>query len=163
MLAGHVLDMKRQHCSVACILLHITLDQIHRHILSGKQPQAPVMLCGILLRPILSLDREELALALREYHSVASELTGDWEAKENELLRPYIQEKCRAYILDEAQRLGLTNFECFVRLKWRDESWVPYEITLTGNASDQVKKKLGERLDAELGVPAERQFWNAVN
>ena len=122
-----------------------------------------VMLCGILLRPILSLEREELALALREYHSVASELTGDWEAKENELLRPYIQEKCRAYILDEAQRLGLTNFECFVRLKWRDESWVPYEITLTGNASDQVKKKLGERLDAELGVPAERQFWNAVN
>ncbi len=122
-----------------------------------------VMLCGILLRPILALDRDELALALREYHSLAAELTGDWEAKENQLLRPYIQEKCRAYILDEAQRLGLTDFECAVRLKWRDESWVPYEITLTGKASDQQKKKLGERLDAELGVPVERQFWNADN
>ena len=120
-----------------------------------------VMLAGILLRPILILDRDELALALSEYHSSSAEIVGDWETKENELLRPFIEERCRAYILDEAKSLGLTGLDCAVHLKWRDESWVPYEITLKGNASDPQKKRLGERLDAALGVPKERQYWDA--
>ena len=120
-----------------------------------------VMLAGILLRPILVLDRDELALSMSEYRSTTAEITGDWEAKENELLRPFIEEQCRAYILDEAQSLGLTGLDCAVRLKWRDESWVPYEITLKGHASESEMKRLGERLDAELGVPKERQHWDA--
>ena len=120
-----------------------------------------LMLLGIILRPLLRMDRDELALAMSQYHINSSKLSGDLEAKEKELLRSYIQERCRAYILDEARNLGLDNMDCRVKLKWRDESWVPYEIEITGNFSEPERKKLSERMDAELGVPLERQHWNA--
>lgn len=118
-----------------------------------------VMLSGIMLHPILDLDRSEFALAISQYHINAAKISGDLEAEEKELLRPYIQERCRAYILDEALNLGLDCFDCKVKLKWRDESWVPYEIVMTGTVSETDRKTLGERLYAELGVPPERQYW----
>ena len=119
-----------------------------------------VMLAGVMLSPVLRVDRELLASALTEYRLTAAELTQDVEARENALMRTYIQDRCRAYILDEAQRLGITDLRCSVRVKWRDESWVPFEVTLHTAAPREARQRLGDYLDGELGIPPERQRWN---
>ena len=119
-----------------------------------------VMLAGILLSPILRSDRESLSRALAEYRQTEAELTSDVEEREARLVRTYIQEQCRAYILDEAQLLGITDLSCTVRAKWRDESWVPYEVTLITDAPADARRRLEDYLDGELGIPPERQRWN---
>ncbi len=119
-----------------------------------------VMLAGVMLSPVLRLDREHLASALTEYRLTAAELTQDVETRENALMRTYIQDRCRAYILDEAQRLGISDLSCSVRVKWRDESWVPFEVTLRTAASRDLRRQLEEYLDGELGIPPERQRWD---
>ena len=119
-----------------------------------------VMLSGIMLSPAVRLDRDVLSSALSRYRDTAEELTDDLEYRENRLIRTYIQERCAAYILDEAQLLGITDLSCTVKVKWRDESWVPYEVSLITDASAEERRRLGDYLDGELGIPEERQRWN---
>ena len=118
------------------------------------------MLACMLLSPALKMDRDAFSRALAEQRALTAELTEDLEGREKQLLRPYIQEQCAAYILDEAQRLGITDLRCSVRVKWRDESWVPFEVTLHTAAPREARQRLGDYLDGELGIPPERQRWN---
>ena len=119
-----------------------------------------VMLAGVMLSPLVRADREILADALAGYRQTAEELTAEVENREDRLVRTYIQEQCRAYILDEAQLLAITDLSCTVRVKWRDESWVPWEATLITDASAGQRQRLADYLDGELGIPRERQHWN---
>lgn len=118
------------------------------------------MLCGVMLNPVLTLDRDILSRAFSEYRSTETELLEGLEEREKELLRPYIEERTQAYILDEAQTLGIRELSCAVTVKWREGSWVPYEVELTGSATAQQRRLLEEKIDAELGIPAERQRWH---
>jgi len=119
-----------------------------------------VMLAGIMLSPVVSVDRSIFSSALADYRQTTEQLTADLEAQENQLVRTYIQEQCRAYILDEAQLLGITDLSCTVKVKWRDESWVPYEVILYTGAPAEDRRRLEDYLDGELGIPEERQHWN---
>lgn len=119
-----------------------------------------LMLCGVMLHPVVNLDREILSRALAEYRSTETELLEGLEEREKELLRPYIEEKTQSYILDEAQTLGIGDVSCAVTVKWREGSWVPYEVELRGCFTAEQRRLLGDRIDAELGIPTERQHWN---
>ena len=119
-----------------------------------------VMLSGIMLSPAVRLDRDVLSSALSRYRDTAEELTDDLEYRENRLIRTYIQERCAAYILDEAQLLGITDLSCTVKVKWRDESWIPWEAELQTAADPELRRRLGDYLNGELGIPEERQRWN---
>ena len=119
-----------------------------------------VMLSGIMLSPAVRLDRDVLSSALSRYRDTAEELTDDLEYRENRLIRTYIQERCAAYILDEAQLLGITDLSCTVKVKWRDESWIPWEAELQTAADPEQRRRLGDYMNGELGIPEERQRWN---
>lgn len=119
-----------------------------------------IMLMAMLLSPVLTADRTVFSYALSDYRKTVAELSQDLESQEKQLLRVYIQEQCQAYILDEARSLGLTQLQATVQVKWGDESWVPNEVTLTGELTPEQKARLSGFLDAELGIPAERQHWN---
>ena len=119
-----------------------------------------VMLLSMLLSPVLRADPGVLAAASADYRSTAAKLTEDMEAQEKQLLRVYIQQQTAAYIVDEAQRMGAEDLKAEVLAKWREESWVPYEVSLSGTVSPEIRKRLSEYLRAELGIPAERQRWD---
>ena len=119
-----------------------------------------VMLLSVLLSPVLEADLDALSTAAADYRTTAARLTADVEGQEKQLLRVYIQQQTGAYILDEARRLGAGELQAEVQAKWRDESWVPYEVTISGALSPEIKARLGEYLRSELGIPAERQRWN---
>ena len=119
-----------------------------------------VMMLSMLLSPILRADPGVLADASADYRSTVTKLTEDMEAQEKQLLRVYIQRQTAAYILDEAQRIGVTDLKAEVLAKWRGESWVPDEVYLSGTVSPEEKKRLSGYLSTELGIAAERQHWN---
>ena len=119
-----------------------------------------IVVLGMLLSPILRADSLTFSQALSEYHATVSELTEDLGAQEKQLLRSYIEQRTEAYILDEANFLKIDDPEITVRTKWRDESWVPYEVLIKGTASPEERAALQRFLETELGIPPERQHWN---
>lgn len=119
-----------------------------------------VMLMGFLLNPIAKADGTAFSYALADYRRMTAELTQDMEAEEKQLLRAYIEQKCGAYILDEAQALGMTDLEAQVYASWENESWIPKEVHFKGQCSDGQRAQLTGFVEAELGIPRERQIWN---
>lgn len=119
-----------------------------------------VMLAAVLASPLLRADIPTLALSMAEYRRTAAELTEGAEAAEKQLLREHIEDQCAAYILREAHTLGAEELRVTVRTKWRDENWVPYEARVEGVLSAEVKNALGAYMEAELGIPRERQSWD---
>ncbi len=94
-------------------------------------------------------DRERAETAVREGLSASERL-----------LRPVIEERCAAYISDRARELGLPLRAVSVSAEWRDEDdcWIPREAYLEGE--EACRQRLAPLLEAELGIPEERQYWN---
>ena len=121
------------------------------------------LICGlvltlVLISPLARPNREDYALSLAAYHMRISDLTEELQETEKRLNRMYIEERCAAYILDEAHALGLEG-RVEVRAKWRDDCWVPWEARLYIKADNENKRRLTARLEGELGIAAERQTW----
>jgi len=112
-----------------------------------------------LISPLARPDLDDYALSLAGYHESVLALTEDLNEQEKRLERLYIEEGCAAYILDEAHALGLEG-RVEVRAKWRDDCWVPWEVQLYMNASEESRQRLAARLEGELGITAERQSWH---
>lgn len=115
-----------------------------------------LLLLSALLGPLQGMDWTEYALALRETKESAKALSREIEEQNQSLARLYIEEECEAYILDEARKLGLEG-RAEVRAKWMDNAFLPWEVTLSfGEAANT--RALSARIEAELGIPTERQY-----
>ena len=73
------------------------------------------------------------------------------------LERTYIEEQCAAYILAKAGQVGAEVESVSVRAQWDDGAlvWYPREAVMTGRYSEA----LARAVEAELGIPPERQSW----
>lgn len=123
------------------------------------------LLCGVmlsvtLLGPVMSADLPSLAFSMSEYRRTTAELTQDAQAAGNQLLRQCMEEQCAAYVLSKAHTLGIEDLRVAVKTQWRDEYWVPYEAQLKGKLSTEDRYRLAAYMEAELGIPGERQYWN---
>ena len=130
----------------------------------GSTGRVTRLSCGLLLGmvlfgPLLRLNMDEYAVSLASYRKRSAEISGALEETEKLLDRLYIEDACEAYILDEAQTLGLEG-SVEVRAKWRDSCWVPWEAELSLGGGAEGKKKLRAAMEAELGIPLERQNWH---
>lgn len=145
--------------TAACLVSSCARALVHR----GAAARMTRLVCALvvllsLLSPLGELDMEEYAFSLAEYRNRRDELTAELEENERRLQRLYIEQECAAYILDEAEKLGLAG-RAEVRAAWRDELWVPQEVMLHIKADTQQRAALSQRISAELGIPAERQVW----
>ncbi len=119
-----------------------------------------VMLMAALLSPLLKLDPDALSLSLASYRETVALLTEDLETQQNQLMRSYIEEQCAAYILDEAQILGIADGRVEVKAKWAGDSWIPCEATMTMPLTADQQRQLSNWMAAQLGITEERQYWN---
>lgn len=113
----------------------------------------------VMLQPLLRLDpdsyAENLALYREEYASLGAAAREDADR----LTRTIIEDECAAYILDKANALGVPVVRASVRAHWSGESWVPYEAEVTLHAGADGSA-LARAMEAELGIPRERQEWS---
>ena len=118
------------------------------------------VMLGLLISPLLNADREAFSDTMSGYRAAAATVTEDAAEREKQLLRTYIEQKCAAYILDEAAALGAELSSAAVRARWNGEYWVPREAYLNGNVTPEQRVRLSGCLESELGIPPERQHWN---
>lgn len=120
-----------------------------------------LVMAAALLSPVLSVDMESLPQALARYSEAAERYAGSAEETADRLNRTIIEGECETYILDKAAVLGLEGCEVSVTARWSDEGfWYPWECRLS--CSDGDRESLSRLIEAELGIAAERQSWEAA-
>lgn len=124
------------------------------------------MVCGLvlilsILQPLVGSDLGSMSLDISEYRRQAEEITGSAAQKENGLSRAIIEEELNAYILDKAAGLQIPLQAVSVVMKWGEgDCWYPHEVSLTGVLPLREKERLTAEIEAELGIPRERQYWS---
>ncbi len=110
-----------------------------------------------LVSPVLEIDLDDLAVGFAEYEQMAESVVEQSEEETKMLNRTYIEEKYEAYILDKAAATGATVQEVSVTARWDEEAlvWYPWQAVLSG----VYDEALSQTIEAELGIPAERQEW----
>ncbi len=131
----------------------------------GRVRQATRFVCALvcmlsLLKPLLRLDEERTLLpALDDYRAEAEALTAAGEEAAKNEQRLLIERECAAYILDEAEALGLTVGGASVLARWNaDEGvWQPAYATVEA----AYNAALSAAIETRLGIPKEAQRWRA--
>lgn len=133
----------------------------------GKVKNVLKLLCGIVLiiamiNPILKQDFLNMSMDMSEYRKQADEIIGKSKENENSLSRTIIEDELETYILDKAKSLNVELKSVEVTVKWGDEGcWYPYEVSLKADIPEREKYLISNSIEAELGVPSERQYWSS--
>ena len=139
--------------------LHLCPEGGVRQILS--------ILCAALLalsvlRSFREIDYEAFALKTAKLRETELSISRESERASQKLNRLFIEEEYAAYVRNRAEQLGVGDVKIEVQVQWAYEGlWVPCASQITGNVGPQEKAELGRMLREELGIPAERQVWDA--
>lgn len=121
------------------------------------------MLCGIIcaltvVSPLLEADLNILSAQMAAYGQRARIIAREAEEESKMMERTYIEEQCAAYILAKGRELQAEVERVSVRAVWDDAGlvWYPWEVEISGLYS----AALSSAVEAELGVPPQRQTWS---
>lgn len=109
-----------------------------------------------MLQPLSQLKLpalQEVTDRLRTEGSLAADLGEEMASQEQ--IR-CITQSLQTYILDKAEALGLT---LTVELNLEEESYLPCQVVLSGEAAPLAKQRLTEQLVQELGIAKEEILW----
>lgn len=132
----------------------------------GKVRRVLRLVCGVvmaaaLLSPAAELDFDAYSRALARYGEEARRTAEGAQEEARELNRSVIEAECAAYILDKAEALGLGACEAAVQADWDAEGfWVPRRCSVRRTGGYDAA--LSAAIEAELGIPAERQEWGEL-
>jgi hypothetical protein len=133
----------------------------------GRVRSVMRLVCGAvmiiaLIKPVIEFDFDAYSIGLARYRADMEHITASARETSDRLQRTIIEEECSAYILDKAHILGLDCTKAEVTVKWGDEGyWYPYEAHLQINGPQEQLNRLAGLIEAELGIPRERQHWSS--
>ena len=145
--------------SILCgVALSLTPEGSGRRVMSFA---CSLALLSCVLGGIKTLDWDVYSMEISRYRESEQTFLEQSGEIRDDLDRRVIEAECRAYVLEQAVRLGIPIRDAAVRVDWSTEGlWVPYKATVYGNLTDQEKGRLARILETELGIPGERQEWN---
>jgi len=132
----------------------------------GRVRSITKLVCGIvaiiaLIKPVAGFDFGAYSMNLAQYREAMAGREEKLQNTNERLLRAIIEEECAAYILDKAQVLSVDTELVAVTAKWGDEGfWYPYEVRLELRSGEGERERLAALIEAELGIPRERQYWS---
>ena len=127
--------------------------------LAGVACTAALLLC--LASAVRGMEMKAYSLELSRYRELGAELSARGEEARDRLDRSVIEAEYGTYISDEAVRLGLPPLRVSVTARWELPGlWMPWEVRLGGTEDAAQRRRLTERLVAELGVAEERIVWD---
>lgn len=120
---------------------------------------AVVLLAGGI-RLLREPDWESYALEARQLQIREDTYLQENTEKLRSLDRRVIEAEYGAYILDMAAKRGFEVNRVGVQVVWSMEGlWLPYSLWVEGELPPEERSVLAGRIEAELGIPQERQTW----
>lgn len=119
-----------------------------------------VILILTVLTPLKAFDFDIYAEKLAEYTEKEKALSERSTEMSERLNRLVIEREYAAYIQDKAEEKGIEVKEAEVQVQWSSEGcWVPYSAEIYSNAANPLKYEMIQLIEADLGIPEERQRW----
>lgn len=119
---------------------------------------AAALICA-MLEPIRGMDFSAYSLELARAEQRREEFLADNADTGERLNRLVIQEQYRAYIMDKAKQLDIPMSEVNLELRWSGEGlWLPDSASYTARPGGD-RETLEQTVQAELGIPVEKQIW----
>ncbi len=151
----------RQLCALSIlggVALSLTPEGSGRRVMSFV---CSLAMLSCVLGGIKTLDWDTYSMEISRYREREQAFLEQSGEIRDDLDRRVIEAECRAYVLEQAVRLGTLVQDASVRVEWSTEGlWVPYAATVYGDLTEQEKGRLAQLLETELGIPRERQEWN---
>ena len=132
----------------------------------GKLRRVVSLVCGfmtiaVMLGPLKDFDLGSYSSFAVEFNNLTEGYGVNLENENERLVKAIIEEQSAAYILDKATQLGIENLIVTVETKAGDGDYpYPWRAELGGEATEQQRRSLGQYMESELGIPAERQHWS---
>ena len=123
------------------------------------------MFCGfaamaVIISTFLDFDFVSFSSYMSQYRETAQSITSQAQEKTSVETRLIIEERCAAYILDKAEKIGAT-VSSTVKAVWNENGyWYPSEANIVFSGSNEAKTKLRDYISAELGIAPEKQNWS---
>ena len=114
-----------------------------------------LLLLAVLLQPVLRTDLGRLRLDFSDYENAIGDRTAELESAGKEELAALIAGRTAAYISDKADALGV---RVRVRVETEEREGIP--IPVSAELEGPWSAELSVWIEAELGIPAERQVWH---
>lgn len=112
-----------------------------------------------VIGPVKDWDSSAFDNLTSSFQSTVQVYQEDLELQQEILYEGIIAENIAAYILDKAERLGMT---CQVKVtvfRGEDGVYYPDQVTVTGTWTAQQKEELQDALESELGIPTSMQCF----
>ena len=132
-------------------------------LLRGQKTSRALALCGgcllilTTLRPLLQVDLTRLPDLVTGLTRVQRELEA--REKNDALLRSLVEAQTTEWIEARAAEQGITLQADVTAEEAEAGTFVPFSVTLSGTWAEQQRELFAAILEAELGIPAERQRW----
>lgn len=160
---SEILNQWVKNLCVAAIITGIAMTLTPK----GRVRDVLRLVCGLamvmaLISPLTRLDMDGYAISLARYREEYQQYYDQTQEKSDRLVRSVIEQECATYILDKAQLVGLRVTSAEVTAKWGDEEkvWYPYEVYIEFEGDISQTSGLADTIEADLGVPRERQYWS---
>ncbi len=120
---------------------------------------AAVLLAGFV-RALGGLNWEAYSLETDKLRQRQELFLQQSEETARSLDRTVIEREYGAYIMDMAADRGMDLKAAKVSAQWSLEGlWLPWSVALTGNLGAEEQALLSAWIEADLGIPKERQEW----
>ena len=120
-----------------------------------------IVMIFAVVSPIVKIDFSAYSGYIVAQKKSAGEYSKKIEETNARLTKAIIEEDAAAYILDKAHELGIDNAEFKINARLDEESqWYLYSAEITGEIESDKENELGSLIEANLGIPKERQAWS---
>ena len=123
-------------------------------ILTAAKCAGSLILILVMLRPLVTLRLEDLAVSYDVWEERTAEQTEQLTQDNLSSMEALIEEECSAYISEKAAQLGLT-VKVKVLCEVRDGVPFPAEVML----DTPYNEMLSDTIAADLDIPYEKQHW----
>ena len=143
---------------IASICMTVTPD--------GRVKKVVTLVCGLvimlmLVNPVIGFDYGIFSQNYEQFRSQADDISLDATDFNEKLTGLIIEEAVRAYILDKGTQLGIHDLTVQVSLRQSgDGYWYPYAARLETAANKELRDRLGQIIQTELGIPPEELIWS---
>ena len=110
-----------------------------------------VLLC-VMLRPLCAVEGEPLVRFLEAYSISLQNRETELEYRTEQSRKTVIEEFCAAYVVEQAELLGMScraEVDCVLS---EDGLWIPKNARLWGAFDDVTQSRLTQLLETELGI-----------
>lgn len=149
-------------------LLHVCAASLLLSLIKTILPEGRVrfvaVFCGALLivliviSPLTQVRTVDMAEAIARFQMDTKQIQSGIEVKNREILEQIISQQCQAYILDEAEQLGV---EIAIQVEMNQSGQYPYPVSIevSGTISEEKREYLSGMIERDLGIPADKQKW----